>query len=60
MLNRVDCCQELLQQNEVNPAKFFDCTLTDDEPWIHHYDPLSRLEVKVEKKSGKQTPTRLR
>ena len=39
--NRVDCCQEFLQQSEVNPAKFFDCIVTDDESWTHHYDPLS-------------------
>ena len=58
--NRVDCCQELLQQSEVNPAKFFDCIVTGDESWIHHYDPLSQLEAKVWKRLGEQTPTRLR
>ena len=42
--NRVDCCQELLQQSEVNPAKFFYSIVTGDEFWIHHYDPLSQLE----------------
>ena len=57
--NRVDC-QELLQQSEVNPAKFFDCIVTDDESWIHHYDPLSQLEAKIWKRLGEQTPTRLR
>ena len=46
-INRVDCCQELLQQSEVNLAKFFDCIVTGDEFWIHHYDPLSQLEAKV-------------
>ena len=45
--NGVDCCQELLQQREVNPVKFFDCIVTGDECWIHHYDPLSQLEAKV-------------
>ena len=45
--NRVDCCQGLLQQSEVNPAKFFHCIVTGDESWIHHYDPLSQLEPKV-------------
>ena len=35
-INRVDCCQELLQQSEVNPTKFFDCIVTGDESWIHH------------------------
>ena len=57
--NRVECCQELLQQSEVNPAEFFDCLVTDDESWIHHYDPLSQLEAKVWKRLGEQTPTRL-
>ena len=50
--NRVDCCQELLQQSEVNPAKFSDCIVTDDESWIQHYDSLSQLEAKVWKRLG--------
>ena len=58
--NRVDCCQELLQQSEVNPAKFFDCIVTSDESWIHHYDPLSQLEATVWKRLSEQRPTRLR
>ena len=58
--NRVDCCQELLQQSEVNPAKFFDCIVTGDESWIHHYDPLSQLEAKVWQRLREQTPTPLR
>ena len=57
--NRVDCCQELLQQSEVNPVKFFDCIVTGDEFWIHHYDPLSQLEAKIWKRLGEQTPTSL-
>ena len=39
--NRMDCCQELLQQSKVNLAKFSDCIITGDESWIHHYDPLA-------------------
>ena len=57
--NRVDGCQELLQQREVNPDKFFDCIVTGDQFWIHHYDPLNQLEAKVWKRSDEQTPTRL-
>ena len=45
--NRVDRCQELLQQSEVNPDKFFDCIVIGDKSWIHHYDPLSQLEAKI-------------
>ena len=58
-INRMVCYQELLQQSEVNPAKFYDCIITGDEFWIHYYDPLSRLEAKVWKRLGEQTPTRL-
>ena len=58
--NRVDCCQELLQLSEVNPVKFFDCIVTGDESWIHHYDFLSQLKAKIWKRLGEQTPTRLR
>ena len=54
------CCQELLQQSEVNPDNFFHSTVTSDESWIHHYDPLSQLEAKVWKRLGEQTPARLR
>ena len=57
--NRVDCCQEFLQQSEVNSGKFFDSIVTGDESWIHHYDSLSQLEARVWKRLGEQTPTRL-
>ena len=56
---RVDCCQELLQESEVDPVKVFDCIVTGDESWIHHYDPLSQLEAKIRKRPDEQTPTRL-
>ena len=58
--NRVDCSQELLQQTEVNPAKFSHCIVTGDESCIHHYDALNQLEAKIWKRLGEQTPTRLR
>ena len=46
-VNRVDCCQELLQESEVNPDNFFDSIVTGDESWTHHYDPLRQLEAKL-------------
>ena len=42
--NHVDCCQELLQQSEVNPAKFFDCIVVGDESLC---DPPSPLEAQI-------------
>ena len=58
--NHVDCCQELLQQSEVNPTKFSHYIVTGHESWIHHYDPLSQLKAKVWKRLGEQTPIRVR
>ena len=45
--NRVDCCQELLQQSEINPDNFFDSMVAGDEFCIRHYDPPSQLEAKI-------------
>ena len=45
--NRVDCCQELLQESEVNPNNFFDSIVIGDESSIRHYDARSQLEVKI-------------
>ena len=59
LANRVDCCQELLRQSEVNPDNFFSSIVTSNESWIHQYDPLSQLEAKVWKRLGEQIPTRL-
>ena len=33
---RVNCCQELLQQSELNPDNFFHSVVTGDESWIRH------------------------
>ena len=30
-VNRVDCCQQFLQESEVNPINFFDCIATGNE-----------------------------
>ena len=45
--NRVDCCQELLQQSEVNSDNFFHSIVTGNEFWICHYDLPSQLEAKI-------------
>ena len=52
--NRVDYCQELLQESEVIYS-----IVTGDESWIRHYDPPSQLEAKFWNRLGEQTPTRL-
>ena len=40
--SRVDCCQELLQESEVNQDNYFHCIVTDDETRVYYYDPLSQ------------------
>ena len=44
--NRVDCCEELLLENEVNPDKYFDRIVTGDETWAYYYDLLSQQEAR--------------
>ena len=58
--NRVECCEELLQESKEDPIRFLGRIVTGDETWIHHYDPLSQLEAKVWKKPGEETPSRPR
>ena len=58
--NRVDCCQELLQESEVNSDNYFHRIVVDDETWLYYYDLLSQQEVKIWKKAGEETATRLR
>ena len=45
--NRVDCCQELSQESEVNPGNYFDRIVTGDETWVYYHDPLSQQEAKI-------------
>ena len=52
--HHVDCCQELLQESEVNPDNFFHSIVTGGEFWIRHYDPPSQLNTKLSKRSGEQ------
>jgi hypothetical protein len=56
--SQMECCEELLQECEPNPVKFFGRIVTGDETWVHDYDSLSRLKVMAWKKSGEDTPTR--
>ena len=44
--NRVDCCQELLQESEINQDNYFDRIVTGDETWVYYYDPLSQREAR--------------
>ena len=58
--NRVGCCEELLQESEVNPDNYFHCIVTSDEIWVSYYDSFSEEEAKDWKKSDDEASTRLR
>lgn len=58
-MNWVDCCEELLQESEVDSAEFFSRIVTGVESWVKRYDPLSQQEVSVWKVPGAPTPRRL-
>ena len=44
--NRVDCCQELLEESEVNPDNYYDHIVIDDDIWVYYYDLFSQQEAK--------------
>ena len=44
--NRVDCCQELLQESEVNQDNYFHRIVTGDEIRLYYYDLLSQQEAR--------------
>ena len=46
-VHRVDGCQELLQESEINPDNYFDCIVTGDETSVYCYDSLSQQEAKI-------------
>ena len=58
--NRVDCCEELLENCAQDSTGVFGRIVTGNETWIHHHDPLSQQEAKTWKKPSERTPTRPR
>ena len=42
--NRVHVSEELLERYRHNPAKFISQFVTQDETWIHHFDPESKQQ----------------
>ena len=51
------CCQEFLQEREVNPDNYFHRIVTGGKTCLYDDDPFSEDEVKVWKKAGEETTT---
>lgn len=56
-VNRVECCLELLHNDESNPSNFSAVSLLEvSRGWVHYYDPLSKLGSNIWKKQEERTP----
>jgi len=56
---RVQVCMNAVQMSETI-LNFLTSTVTCDESWIHHYDPLSRQQSSVWKHSNSPPPKKFR
>ena len=56
---RVQVCKNTVQMSETIP-NFLTSIVTCDEPWIHHYDPLSKQQSSVWKHSNLPPPKNFR
>ncbi|KAK8397165.1 hypothetical protein O3P69_004700 [Scylla paramamosain] len=43
---RVQCSQSLLTMCQESQEEFFDRLITQDETWVHHYDPETKTQSK--------------
>ena len=41
---RVKCAKALLTMSQDNQEDFFDRLITQDETWVHHYDPETEVQ----------------
>ena len=42
--SRLDISRYLLSRYEDHPGDFFDRVVTQDETWVHHFDPESKMQ----------------
>ena len=40
----LDISRYLLSRNEDDPGDFIDRVVTQDETWVHHFDPESKMQ----------------
>jgi len=56
---RVDICEDLLGHLQAEPKTFLNRIVTQDETWVHHFDPKSKRESIVWKHVGSPPPKKL-
>ena len=57
---RVECSQALLTMCRDNQEDFFDRLITQDETWVHHYDPETKAQSKQWKHFDSPPPRKAR
>ena len=58
--SRLDISMYLLSRSEDDPGDFIDRVVTQDEAWVHHSDPESKMQSMQLKHPGSPLPRRLR
>ncbi|XP_066302907.1 histone-lysine N-methyltransferase SETMAR-like [Branchiostoma lanceolatum] len=59
-LNRLEVSRTLLARFQSNPANFIKRFETQDETWVHHFDPESKEQSKEWTKKGSQPPKKFK
>ncbi|CAH1242186.1 SETMAR [Branchiostoma lanceolatum] len=59
-LNRLEVSRSLLARFQSNPANFLKRFVTQDETWVHHFDPESKEQSKEWTKKGSQPPKKFK
>lgn len=57
---RADICEDLLGRLQAEPESFFDRIVTQDETWVHHFDPESKSQSMMWKHMDSPTPKKFK
>jgi len=52
----VDVCTDLLSRLQAEPQSFLDRIVTQDETWVHHFDPEIKRQSMIWKHVTSPTP----
>ena len=58
--NRVEISRKNLDRMNSDPEHFFDRIVTQDETWVHHFDPESKHESMERREKESQTPCKFK
>ena len=56
----VDVCTDLLSRLQAEPQSFLDRIVTQDETWVHHFDPEIKRQSMIWKHVTSPTPKKFK